>query len=244
MTDVHSVDAASTTVDCRIHFFWQKFGKKVDVRTSTKSGCRIHYSEKSGCGIHIFNSDVHDIHWVDAAPTPGFKDDAPQNSQSNDQRQQPMNSGNFCTPKAAHRTQVTAQPGDDEALTPPRQPPASDEEVLRVLREQIEQENLPTKTPNEGGGGPSASSPNSGNSDTNFGATRDIEPLADDTEYVVDRIVDYDPERGFLVRWFGYSPEDDNWEPSEHLPRNLVVQFFRRKRMDMPEEVRRLTYAR
>ena len=75
MTDVHSVDAASTTVDCRIHFFWQKFGKKVDVRTSTKSGCRIHYSEKSGCSIHIFNSDVHDIHSVDAAPTPGLTDE-------------------------------------------------------------------------------------------------------------------------------------------------------------------------
>ena len=74
MMDVHSVDAASTTVDCRIHFFWQKFGKKVDVRTSTKSGFRIHYSEKSGCSIHIFNSDVHDIHSVDVAPAPGLTD--------------------------------------------------------------------------------------------------------------------------------------------------------------------------
>ena len=62
-----------------------------------------------------------------------------------------MNSGNFRTPEAAHRAQVTAQPGDNEALTPLRQLAASDEEVLRVLREQFEQENAPTKTPNEGG---------------------------------------------------------------------------------------------
>ena len=46
--------------------------------TSTKSGCRIHYSEKSGCRIHIFNWDVHDIHSVDAAPTPGLTDDGDQ----------------------------------------------------------------------------------------------------------------------------------------------------------------------
>ena len=78
MTDVHSVDAASTTVDCRIHFFDKNLVKKWTSGHPLKVGAvRIHYSEKSGCSIHIFNLDVHDIHPVDAAPTPGLTDVIP-----------------------------------------------------------------------------------------------------------------------------------------------------------------------
>ena len=36
---------------------------------------------------------------------------------------------------------------------------------------------------------------------------------ADGEEYVVERIVRHDPKLGFLVKWKGYSPEHNTWEP-------------------------------
>ena len=37
----------------------------------------------------------------------------------------------------------------------------------------------------------------------------------DGQEYVVERIVRHDPERGFLVKWAGYSNRHNTWEPLE-----------------------------
>lgn len=37
-------------------------------------------------------------------------------------------------------------------------------------------------------------------------------------EYEVDKVLDYDEERNrYLVSWRGYGPEDNQWEPAEHL---------------------------
>lgn len=50
------------------------------------------------------------------------------------------------------------------------------------------------------------------------------------TLYVVKRILDKKEERGkplYLVRWRGYGPKDDTWEPEEHLEevRDLIEEF-------------------
>jgi len=47
-------------------------------------------------------------------------------------------------------------------------------------------------------------------------------------EYVYEKLIGYDPERGYKVRWYGYGPEADTWEPLEHLPRNLVARYHRK----------------
>ena len=49
--------------------------------------------------------------------------------------------------------------------------------------------------------------------------------------YVVDRILDVSgdtgsPNRRFLVRWQGYGPEDDTWEPRKNLQRDMVNEFL------------------
>ena len=49
-------------------------------------------------------------------------------------------------------------------------------------------------------------------------ARREPEPAA---EYVVDHLVGHRETRSgiqYQVRWYGYAPADDTWEPSEGLP--------------------------
>ncbi len=58
------------------------------------------------------------------------------------------------------------------------------------------------------------------------------------TEYVFDRIDGYDKDGGlFRVRWEGHSAKDDTWERPDHLPRNAVAQFFRRRKRNPPASV-------
>jgi hypothetical protein len=50
-------------------------------------------------------------------------------------------------------------------------------------------------------------------------------------EYVVDQLISLhkDPNGRcfFRVRWEGYSPEEDRYEPEENLPPHLVLKFYR-----------------
>ena len=69
------------------------------------------------------------------------------------------------------------------------------------------------------------------------------------TEYVVDRIVDHRVNEDgdhptaavgatvYRTRWYGYSPSDDTWEPIEHLPRNKLVSYFKKKRVAIPSNI-------
>ena len=51
----------------------------------------------------------------------------------------------------------------------------------------------------------------------------------EDGEFVidalVDRRVDADGAVSYLVRWYGYAPSEDTWEPSQQLPADLVAAY-------------------
>ena len=47
-------------------------------------------------------------------------------------------------------------------------------------------------------------------------------------EYTIERIVAKrfrDRKAFFLVRWKGYDPEEDTWEPKQHLPDDILCKF-------------------
>lgn len=52
-------------------------------------------------------------------------------------------------------------------------------------------------------------------------------------EYEVEKLVDIyfkkNGDREFLVRWKGYSPKDDTWEPEKHLNCKELIQAFLKK---------------
>jgi Chromo (CHRromatin Organisation MOdifier) domain len=56
------------------------------------------------------------------------------------------------------------------------------------------------------------------------------EPEAE-REYVVERIVDAQSDDVgqplYRVRWMGYSPEEDTWEPTGNLPSHFIRRYWR-----------------
>ena len=59
--------------------------------------------------------------------------------------------------------------------------------------------------------------------------TAEIEPEPA-AEYVVDHLVDHRETRSgiqYKVRWYGYAPADDTWEPAEGLPQPFIDCFWR-----------------
>ena len=55
------------------------------------------------------------------------------------------------------------------------------------------------------------------------------------TEYVVESLSGHaagsDGIPVFRVHWYGYSTEDDSWEPAHHVDYNTVVRYCRRKHL-------------
>ena len=56
--------------------------------------------------------------------------------------------------------------------------------------------------------------------------------------YDVDRIVNYTFEGGrglYLTKWLGYDDIENTWEPINHLPKNVILQFHRAWKMYAPD---------
>jgi transposase InsO family protein len=60
----------------------------------------------------------------------------------------------------------------------------------------------------------------------------------DEPEYVVERIVGAkqlaDGSLHYKVRWYGYYPEEDTWEPAHHLPKDILRRYHQRTRLRLP----------
>ena len=44
-------------------------------------------------------------------------------------------------------------------------------------------------------------------------------------------------ETTYRVRWYGYGPDEDTFEPIRHLPRNKVVSYYKRRKLSLPEDI-------
>ena len=63
----------------------------------------------------------------------------------------------------------------------------------------------------------------------------------EDGVYIVERIVSskvLEGEELFLVRWKGYQPEDDTWEPAEHFADPSLIELFNQTKEHMRSSVR------
>lgn len=60
-------------------------------------------------------------------------------------------------------------------------------------------------------------------------------------EFVLDRVVDHglddDNVTKYRCRWYGYSSDQDTWEPIEHIPRSHVKRYYRRRRLPIPPTI-------
>ena len=56
--------------------------------------------------------------------------------------------------------------------------------------------------------------------------------------YFVDRLVSIDqPSNTYRVRWAGYGPDDDTWEPPSNITFNLILRYHRRRKTKIPHTV-------
>jgi len=55
-----------------------------------------------------------------------------------------------------------------------------------------------------------------------------------DVEKILDQKVSIFGERSYKIRWLGYGPSEDSWEPADHLccPQKLIEFFDHRKKME------------
>ena len=60
-------------------------------------------------------------------------------------------------------------------------------------------------------------------------------------EYVVDKIVAHREEGdgtfSYLVKWYGYSTDQNTWEPITNLRRSMIERYCRKRRIQCPEDL-------
>lgn len=73
------------------------------------------------------------------------------------------------------------------------------------------------------------------------GTSPTTEELDIEREFVIERIVshgrDDDNTLLFRVRWYGYEPNQDTWEPIGNLPRSHVLSYCKRAHLAIPDNI-------
>lgn len=41
----------------------------------------------------------------------------------------------------------------------------------------------------------------------------------------------------FEIKWYGYAPEENNWEPTSHIYRSHIARYCKRKGLDLPDNI-------
>jgi len=123
---------------------------------------------------------------------------------------------------------------DDDEYVPSESPARSDDDDDDRSAESEDQDQ-------EGGASSSSSSSSSStsssSSSSSSGASRapagSSSQDGGDDVYEVDAILDEDDDggRGLLIRWAGYGPEHDSWEPECHVAPQLVSEFREGRRL-------------
>ena len=56
--------------------------------------------------------------------------------------------------------------------------------------------------------------------------------------HVIDNVVGYRVRNGkpeIKIRWFNFGPQNDTWEPPNHIPRNFVVRYCKQRHIASPQ---------
>ena len=65
-----------------------------------------------------------------------------------------------------------------------------------------------------------------------------VPPDGIEPEYVMERIIGArqlpDGSLRYRVLWYGYSREDDTWEPAAHLSKSVLRKYHRRTGLPLP----------
>jgi Chromo (CHRromatin Organisation MOdifier) domain len=74
------------------------------------------------------------------------------------------------------------------------------------------------------------------------------EPSLEETEYVIERLLDHGQDEDgrtiLKVRWAGFKPADDTWEPIQNLPEELVRRYAKRRKIELPSSLSQVSPAR
>jgi hypothetical protein len=49
--------------------------------------------------------------------------------------------------------------------------------------------------------------------------------VPEDNQYEVEKILDHDRRRGYLVRWAGYDQSEDSWVKEQDIHKDLVKEY-------------------
>ena len=140
----------------------------------------------------------------------------------------------------ARKVQPTAHPEHDKRLE--RRSPRIKRKMVRSSPEPSQQPGLPKEALNvhETAVNPPRTSVRTDYRERNT-AEDDNSTEYYSEEYAIDRIVAHAyAENGTLlyrIRWFGYGPSADTWQPTADLPRSKTTAYCTRKRLAIPASI-------